>query len=343
MYVDKRGKKMEKEKKLDKEIPVSNISDENLYCLNGRVPLKKAIPFGLQHVLAMFVSNLAPVLIVCSAAFIQGTNEHLTPAEITEILQCAMFAAGLGTIMQLYPVWKIGSKLPIVMGVSFTFLGSLLVISTNPNLGYEGMVGAIIMGGIFEGIVGLSAKYWRRFLTPVVSACVVIAIGLSLLSVGMDSWGGGSGVEDFGAWYHLFVGTFTLIVCLVSRYLLKGVYKNLNILVGLVLGYLMATVFTVSGIAPMLDFSSVSQTISQVDISAFQHSSFLQNINQFLILVLFSQSQSYFLYLLPKQQVQQRLFVRELYIVISRWKNYKDRWPWMGFQALFLVVLVVCL
>ena len=70
------------------------------------------------------------------------------------------------------------------MGVSFTFLGSLLVISTNPDLGYEGMVGAIIMGGIFEGIVGLSAKYWRRFLTPVVSACVVIAIGLSLLSVG---------------------------------------------------------------------------------------------------------------------------------------------------------------
>lgn len=150
------------------------------------------------------------------------------------------------------------------MGVSFTFLGSLLVISTNPDLGYEGMVGAIIMGGIFEGIVGLSAKYWKRFLTPVVSAFVVIAIGLSLLSVGMDSWGGVSGVEDFGAWYHLFVGTFTLIVCLVSRYLLKGVYKNLNILVGLVLGYLKATVFTVSGIAPMLDFSSVSQTISQV-------------------------------------------------------------------------------
>lgn len=183
MYVDKRGKNGER-KKLDKEIPVSNISDENLYCLNGRVPLKKAISFDLQHVLAMFVSNLAPVLIVCSAAFIQGTNEHLTPAEITEILQCAMFAAGLGTIMQLYPVWKIGSKLPIVMGVSFTFLGSLLVISTNPDLGYEDMVGAIIMGGIFEGIVGLSAKYWRRFLTPVVSACVVIAIGLSLLSVG---------------------------------------------------------------------------------------------------------------------------------------------------------------
>ena len=212
--------------KENKEEKVTTVSVENVYKLNGRVPLKKAIPFGLQHVLAMFVSNLAPVLIVCSAALVRGTGEHLSSAEITQLLQSAMFAAGIGTCMQLYPVWKIGSKLPIVMGVSFTFLGSLMIICTNPDLGYEGMVGAVILGGIFEGLVGLSARYWKRFLTPVVSACVVIAIGLSLLSVGMDSWGGGSGVEDFGAWYHLVTGTPTLIVCLVSRYLIKGGEKN---------------------------------------------------------------------------------------------------------------------
>ena len=175
-----------------------------------------------------------------------------------------MFVAGIGTCMQLYPVWKIGSKLPIVMGVSFTFLGSLLVICTNPDLGYEGMIGAVILGGIFEGIVGLSAKYWKRFLTPVVSACVVIAIGLSLLSVGMDSWGGGNGAADFGSWYHLLVGTFTLVVCLVSRYLLKGVYKNLNILVGLIFGYLLSVIFTVANIAPMVDFSGITKTIQEV-------------------------------------------------------------------------------
>ncbi|WRK55716.1 solute carrier family 23 protein [Coprobacillaceae bacterium CR2/5/TPMF4] len=148
--------------------------------------------------------------------------------------------------------------------LGFTFLGSLLVICTNPQLGYEGMIGAVILGGIFEGLVGLSAKYWKRFLTPVVSACVVIAIGLSLLSVGMDSWGGGTNAQDFGAWYHLFVGAFTLIVCLVSRYLLKGVYKNLNILVGLVFGYLLSIVFTVADIAPMVDFSGISKTIQEV-------------------------------------------------------------------------------
>ena len=152
------------------------------------------------------------------------------------------------------------------MGVSFTFLGSLLMICTNPELGYEGMVGAVIAGGIFEGLVGMSAKYWKRLLTPVVSACVVIAIGLSLLSVGMDSWGGGNGAEDFGAWYHLLVGFFTLVVCLAARYLLKGVYKNLNVLVGLVCGYLLSIIFTVAGIAPMVDFSGITKTIEQVGV-----------------------------------------------------------------------------
>ena len=88
---------------------------------------KKAIPFGLQHVLAMFVSNLAPVLIVCSAALVRGTGEHLTSAEITQLLQCAMFVAGIGTCMQLYPVWKIGSGLPIVMGV--IYIHSFLLFS----------------------------------------------------------------------------------------------------------------------------------------------------------------------------------------------------------------------
>lgn len=248
----------------NKEEKITTVSTANIYKLNGRVPLQKAIPFGLQHVLAMFVANLAPVLIVCSAALVRGTGEHLTAAEITQILQCAMFVAGIGTCMQLYPIWKIGSKLPIVMGVSFTFLGSLLIICTNPDLGYEGMIGAVILGGIFEGLVGLSAKYWKRFLTPVVSACVVISIGLSLLSVGMNSWGGGNGAEDFGAWYHLLVGVLTLIVCLGSRYLLKGVYKNLNILVGLIFGYILSVIFTVTGIAPMVDFSGIQETIDQV-------------------------------------------------------------------------------
>lgn len=81
------------------------------------------------------------------------------------------------------------------------------------------------------------------------------------MSVGMDSWGGGTGADDFGAWYNLLVGAITLVVCLLARYLLKGVYKNLNILVGLVAGYIISIIFTVSGVADMVDFSNIGKTI----------------------------------------------------------------------------------
>lgn len=153
--------------------------------------MRKAIPFGLQHVLAMFVANLAPVLIVCSAALVRGSGEHLTAAEITQILQCAMFAVGIGTCMQLYPVWKIGSKLPIVMGVSFTFLGSLLIICTNPKLGYEGMIGAVILGGctvmmfgsiMYEGIKMLKNCEFNDRTMIIVSLSFCIGVGLTQTS-----------------------------------------------------------------------------------------------------------------------------------------------------------------
>lgn len=327
---------------MDKEKNTKAVSEENIYCLNGRVPVKKAIPFGLQHVLAMFVSNLAPVLIVCSAAFVRGSENHLSAAEITQLLQCAMFAAGIGTCLQLYPVWKIGSRLPIVMGVSFTFLGSLLMICTNPELGYEGMVGAVIAGGIFEGLVGMSAKYWKRFLTPVVSACVVIAIGLSLLSVGMDSWGGGNGAEDFGAWYHLLVGFFTLVVCLAARYLLKGVYKNLNVLVGLVCGYLLSIIFTVAGIAPMVDFSGITKTIEQVGVFSLPKLVFFTSHKPVLIWERSLLLQLSFWYRQRRQRVQLLQCVPVHLDGISRWRNCRGLLLWMDSPVRFQDALAVC-
>ena len=246
----------------------SNVSIDNIYQLDGQVPISKAIPFGLQHVLAMFVSNLVPVLIVCSSACVAGVGPAdgggLSPKEIAQLLQCAMFVAGIGTVIQLYPIWKIGSRLPVVMGVSFTFLGSLLTVATNPEWGYEGMLGAIIVGGIFEGCLGLTAKYWRKFIQPIVSACVVCTIGFSLLPVGMNSFGGGQGAEDFGAWYHLLVASVTLIVCLVFKHYASGVWKNLNVLAGLFAGYLLSVLLTVTGSAPLVDFAQFKETIAQV-------------------------------------------------------------------------------
>ena len=112
----------------------SNIS--NIYKLDGRVPVFKALPFGLQHILAMFVSNLAPISIIATAG---GLSQN----EVAVLLQNAMFVAGIATLIQLYPIWKVGAKLPIVMGVSFTFVTVLSTVAV--NYGYPAVIGAVLI------------------------------------------------------------------------------------------------------------------------------------------------------------------------------------------------------
>ncbi len=205
-------------------------SVSNIYQLDGRVPITRAIPFGLQHILAMFVANLTPITIIAAAG-------GLTQKEIAVLLQNAMFVAGIATLIQLYPLWRVGSKLPIVMGVSFTFVSVLSTIAV--NYGYPTVVGAVLAGGIFEGTLGLLAKYWRKLISPIVAASVVTAIGFSLFTVGARSFGGGY-TEDFGSWENLLLGTITLVTCLIWNCKAKGYLKQLSVLVGLIVGYLIA-------------------------------------------------------------------------------------------------------
>ena len=205
-------------------------SVNNIYKLDGRVPVAKAIPFGLQHILAMFVSNLAPISIIAAAG-------GLSQDEIAILLQNAMFVAGIATLIQLYPLWKVGAKLPIVMGVSFTFVTVLSTVAA--NYGYPAVIGAVLIGGIFEGTLGLLAKYWRKIISPIVAASVVTAIGFSLFTVGARSFGGGY-AEDFGSAENLILGTITLVVCLVWNCIAKGYLKQLSVLAGLIVGYIVA-------------------------------------------------------------------------------------------------------
>ena len=207
-----------------------NVSTSNIYQLDGRVPLGTAIPFGLQHVLAMFVANLTPITMI-------GAASGLDSAQIAVLLQNAMFVAGIATLIQLYPVWRVGSRLPIVMGVSFTFVTILSYIGA--SYGYQTVVGSVLVGGLIEGTLGLLAKYWRRIITPVVAASVVTAIGYSLFTVGTRSFGGGY-TEDFGSAHNLLLGTITLVTCLLFNILAKGYLKQLSVLAGLIVGYVAA-------------------------------------------------------------------------------------------------------
>ena len=206
-------------------------SMENIYTLDGKVPLLKSIPFGLQHVLAMFVANIAPIMIVTGAC-------GLSTQETASLLQTAMIMAGIGTLVQLFTVWKLGAKLPIVMGISFTFVSVFCYVG--PKWGYGAILGAVIVGGILEGILGLFAKYWRKIIAPIVSACVVTAIGFSLLSVGANSFAGGVGAADFGSAQNWILGSITLVSCILFNIFAKGHLKQLSVLFGLVVGYIVA-------------------------------------------------------------------------------------------------------
>ena len=208
----------------------SECSISNIYRLDGRVPLLKAVPFGLQHILAMFVSNLTPITIIAAAG-------GLSQAEVAVLLQNAMLVAGIATLIQLFPVWRIGSRLPIVMGVSFTFVTVLSTVAA--SYGYPAVIGAVICGGVFEGVIGLLARYWRKIIAPVVASSVVIAIGYSLFTVGARSFGGGY-AEDFGSASNLLLGALTLTVCLGWNILARGYLKQLSVLAGLVVGYILA-------------------------------------------------------------------------------------------------------
>lgn len=225
---------------------MKNASLENIYSLDGAVPVQKAIPFGLQHILAMFVANIAPILIVGGAC-------GLSEANLAALIQSAMIIAGIGTLVQLFPIFhKIGSGLPIVMGISFTFVSVLTYIGA--QYGYGAIMGAVLIGGIIEGILGLFAKYWLKIISPIVSASVVTAIGFSLLSVGATSFGGGSGSADFGSAKNWILGTITLLCCILFHTLVKSHYKQLSVLFGLVVGYIVAIFMGV------VDFSSLAGT-----------------------------------------------------------------------------------
>ena len=232
-------------------------SMDNIYNLNGRVPLWRSVPYGLQHILAMFVANLGPIFVVAGACGLNGVDT-------ARLVQVAMIIAGIGTLVQLFPLWRVGSGLPIVMGISFTFVGVFCSIGDYPTI-----VGAVIIGGLVEGLLGLFAKYWRKIISPIVAASVVTAIGVSLLSIGATSFGGGatqlgilqSGLNGstFGNWQHWTLGSVTLLSCILFNIFAKGHWKQLSVLFGLVVGYILALVlhFAVPSLN-LMDFSAFS-------------------------------------------------------------------------------------
>ncbi len=229
---------MAKEKKV-KEKKEKVYTD--LYTFEGRVPLKQAIPTGLQHVLAMFVGNLTPILIITGACGITSGSD-LASLQIS-LLQNAMLIAGIVTLIQLFAIGPVGGKVPIIMGTSSGFIGvfnSVANVMGGGILSYGAIMGASMIGGLFEGVLGFLIKPLRRFFPSVVTGTVVLAIGLSLIGVGVGSFGGGSSAKDFGSLENLFIGLVVLLVIIILKHFTKGITSTAAIFFGIIAGYIVA-------------------------------------------------------------------------------------------------------
>lgn len=211
------------------------------YSFEGAMPLGQAIPLGLQHVLAMFVGNLTPLLIIGGACGIMGGTDFVN-LQIS-LLQNAMIIAGIVTLIQLYGIGPCGGKVPIIMGTSSGFIGvfsSVVATMGSGVMAYGAIMGASIIGGIFEGVLGFFLKPLRRFFPSVVTGTVVLSIGLSLIAVGINSFGGGFKTKDFGSMENLGLGLFVLIIILCFKHGTKGFFSSSSILFGIIAGYIAA-------------------------------------------------------------------------------------------------------
>ena len=193
------------------------------YDFYGKMPFRKAFPLGLQHVLAMFVGNLTPILIITGACGI-GSGTEFAEVQVA-LLQNAMLVAGIVTLIQLYAIGPVGGKVPIIMGTSSGFIGvfnSVAGVMGGGILAYGAILGASLIGGLFETVLGFMLKPLRRFFPAVVTGTVVLSIGLSLISVGVGSFGGGSSAKDYGSMENLLLGTLVLVVIIALKHGTKG-------------------------------------------------------------------------------------------------------------------------
>lgn len=210
--------------------------------MDGKMPLAQAIPLGLQHVLAMFVGNLTPLLIITGACGIAGGE--FAGLQLS-LLQNAMLVAGIVTLVQLFAIGPVGGRVPIIMGTSSGFIGVFNSVAATMGGGvsaYGAIMGASILGGFFETVLGFFLKPLRKFFPSVVTGTVVMSIGLSLISVGINSFGGGNKAEDFGSMENLLLALFVLIVILIFKHCTKGFWSSSSILLGIIAGYIAAIV-----------------------------------------------------------------------------------------------------
>lgn len=207
-------------------------------------PLGQAIPLGVQHVLAMFVSNVTPAIIVAGAAgFGFGSNSPDFP-EMIYLIQMSMFFAGIATLFQTIGFGPVGARLPIVQGTSFAFIPIMIPLVAGKGVeALPALFGGVLIGGLFHALLGTFIGRIRFALPPLVTGLVVLMIGLALVQVGIKYAAGGVpaiGKPEFGSAQNWGVALVVIVVTLGFKFFTRGMLSVGSVLIGIIVGYAVA-------------------------------------------------------------------------------------------------------
>lgn len=208
----------------------------SVFELNGVPQFGQAFPLALQHVVAMIVGCVTPAIIVSGVAGLNNTDRVI-------LIQAALFTSALSTLLQLFPFvrtqkFQLGSALPVIMGISFSYVPSMQAIAESYDVGT--ILGAQIVGGVIALLVGISIRKIRVLFPPIITGTVVFTIGLSLYPTAINYMAGGTSSPSYGSWKNWLAAFFTLAVVTALNHFAKGFLKLASILIGIIAGYIFA-------------------------------------------------------------------------------------------------------
>jgi xanthine permease len=207
----------------------------SIHAVDERLPAAQLVPLGLQHVLVMYAGSVAVPLIV-------GRALSLPPDQIALLVNADLFACGIATMIQSFGIGIFGIRLPIMMGVTFAAVSPMLAMATNPEIGLSGILGSVIIAGIFGIVVAPFMSSLLRFFPPIVTGTTIAVIGISLMRVGIN-WAAGAAaptLPGYGDPLNLAIAGFVfLVIVLITKYA-KGFLANVAVLVGIFVGFIVS-------------------------------------------------------------------------------------------------------
>lgn len=244
----------------EKPQPVAGAKNP-LFDFDGKASLRQIAPLGLQHLVAAIVGIVTPAIVIAQQC-------QFTAEDTTLLIQISLVISAIGTLLQLFPIFRMGSRLPVVMGVSFAYLPTMQAIATDwisahpdkPAAAISVILGAQLFGGVAAFLVGLFIKQVRRFFPPVVTGTVIFTIGLSLYPTAIRYMAGGGTPDtnaNFGSWQNWLIAAITLLIVVYFNYFTRGFSKLASILLGMIGGYAIALIFTVTGVCQLITFENI--------------------------------------------------------------------------------------